>query len=322
RRRVGGGRRGGDELGAPGGGGEVLGIVHRDIKPANVIITDPAAGIAKVLDFGIAKQLAHSADLTVDGTVMGSLHYMAPELWAGGPVDGRTDLYALGCLLTLMWTGQLPFTGERLEELLGQHAAAAPPRPSSLRPGLPEAADRLVLDLLAKEADGRPRDARQVAERLADIARTTGPGSTVPVPPLPAYTPTLRAAPTGPARPDPVRDVFQNRLDRTLAAFAAGDEQGFVRQIDELVTDLLDEIGPDDPLTVEADYQRAMHRWQSAGHGRDLERLLPRLLRVLGPDHRRTIDVRAVLVGHAAARCARRGGGRASQGGGRPSGAG
>ncbi|MER5552887.1 protein kinase [Streptomyces sp. NPDC002793] len=302
------------------------GVVHRDIKPANVIVTGPGRGTAKVLDFGIARHRAHPG-ITVEGHVIGSAPYMAPERWnSGAPVDGRADLYALGCVLTELLTGRLPFTGSEVHELLAQHIAGTPPRPSSLRPGLPEAADRLVLDLLAKEPAHRPAHARQVAARLADMIRRaqdptvdhTAPGHPTPphAPADPAYTPTAQQTAPGPtadpavdptADPvdrsdDPVRLALSRRLDEALAHWSTGDETEFVRRLDPLIRDLVRELGPDDPLTVETGYQRAMYSWQTAQNRAGLEDMLPRLIRNLGPGHRRTIDVQAVLTGDLAAR--------------------
>ncbi|WP_345033873.1 serine/threonine protein kinase [Streptomyces sannanensis] len=151
------------------------GVVHRDIKPANVMIN--RSGAVKVLDFGIAREQTGVTRLTSENTIIGSLPYMAPERWTNKDVDGRADLYALGCMLLELCTGRLPFRGEEWQEFCVQHTAAAPPVPSSLRPGLPAALDELVGELLAKDPAGRPGHAREVEQRLRAILAHAAAGT-------------------------------------------------------------------------------------------------------------------------------------------------
>ena len=158
------------------------GVVHRDIKPANVMIQ--SGGSVKVVDFGIARAEAADDGLTSTNVIVGTPAYMAPERFDGKPLDARSDLYAFGCLLNELCTGQPPFRGG-IFELIRQHGQVPPQVPSSLRPGLPGEVDRLVLELLAKDPARRPSGADQVLARLRDIhRRTTTPAA--------AHTPTVR----------------------------------------------------------------------------------------------------------------------------------
>ncbi|MFL6110225.1 MAG: protein kinase domain-containing protein [Catenulispora sp.] len=146
-------------------------VIHRDIKPGNVMVTQ--SGAVKVLDFGIARfieQQQTQTDLTAAGTVMGSAQYMSPEQAQGRQLDARSDLYSLGCLLFFALTGRAPFEADSPMGLAYQHVNKTPEPPSRHRLGIPPAVDALVLDLLAKEPDDRPRDARAVGERIRAIA--------------------------------------------------------------------------------------------------------------------------------------------------------
>jgi eukaryotic-like serine/threonine-protein kinase len=87
------------------------GVVHRDIKPANILLTT-TTGTVKVCDFGIARLAHQQTNLTAPHTAIGTSAYMAPEQASGAPVDARTDLYALGCVMYAMLTGHPPFTGD------------------------------------------------------------------------------------------------------------------------------------------------------------------------------------------------------------------
>jgi serine/threonine-protein kinase len=134
------------------------GIVHRDVKPANVMF-DPASGIVKITDFGLAR--AGDAEATRSGLLLGSPAYMAPELLAGGRADARSDLYALGVLLFELLTGHLPFEGGSMGALLRAMASEAPRTVQGLRPDLPPAQAAALDAVLA------PALARAPGERVA-----------------------------------------------------------------------------------------------------------------------------------------------------------
>ncbi|MCE9571996.1 MAG: serine/threonine protein kinase [Deltaproteobacteria bacterium] len=154
------------------------GIVHRDLKPDNVFLV-PDAEVAirervKVLDFGIAKlaQLATSAARTQTGMLLGTPYYMSPEQCrgGGGPLDGRSDLYALGCILFEIVCGRVPFIGEGPGEIIGAHLHVAPPRPRQLVPDLAPCVEELILRLLAKRAEDRPASAAAVVDEIVAMA--------------------------------------------------------------------------------------------------------------------------------------------------------
>ncbi len=133
-----------------------VGIIHRDIKPANIMLTPNRT--VKVLDFGIARLTdSPQAALTRTSAVIGTASYMAPEQAVGAQVDTRTDLYALGCVLYEMLTGNPPFPGGNALSMLHRHLNEAPVPPSALHSGIPPAVETLVMELLAKDrGNGRP----------------------------------------------------------------------------------------------------------------------------------------------------------------------
>ena len=174
------------------------GIVHRDLKPANIIRL--ADGTVKLCDFGIAR-LGHDAALTqrltTAGVAMGTPHYMSPEQIAGGDVDHRSDLYSLGCVLYEIATGAPPFDLQDAWAVLLRHRDTAPEPPRRRRPELPRYLEETILDLLAKDPDARPGDARELARRI-HRGRTGAPPPHRPATPHAAVRPASGGDALGP----------------------------------------------------------------------------------------------------------------------------
>jgi serine/threonine-protein kinase len=159
------------------------GIVHRDLKPDNVFLIHGSdeprrERRAKVLDFGIAKLMADPAmRLTMRGMLLGTPEYMAPEQCGGADeVDERADIYALGCMLFEMLSGEPPFLAERLQELIAAHMFRPVPAIGERVPGLPDDLADLITRMLAKRREDRPTSMHEVARTLAEagkVAKTT-----------------------------------------------------------------------------------------------------------------------------------------------------
>jgi serine/threonine-protein kinase len=149
-----------------------LGLVHRDIKPANIHLGRVGRhnDVAKVLDFGLVRTAGLDGDrstATIEGVILGTPAYMAPEMAMGGRVDARTDVYALGCVAYYLLTGEQVFTGDTVVSVVTQHVQA-PPVPPSQRTELPIPAEleRIVLACLAKPPEGRPQSAKDLLDAL------------------------------------------------------------------------------------------------------------------------------------------------------------
>ena len=152
-------------------------IVHRDLKPDNVMLQDRGRqrDIVRVLDFGIAKlrddSRATQQAMTQAGDMLGTPQYMAPEQIKGEHVDGRTDVYALGCMLYEMLTARLPFEATTLMAMLSKHLMEGVVAPSQRRTDLPLSPelDRLVLTAMMKQRDARPPTMEVYGEQIAGV---------------------------------------------------------------------------------------------------------------------------------------------------------
>jgi serine/threonine protein kinase len=146
------------------------GLVHRDVKPANVWLEAPARRV-KLLDFGLARPQVGDAGITNPGMVVGTPMYMAPEQARGEALDGRADLFSLGCVLYQMATGRPPFEGKTTMAVLSAVIMQTPAPASQFNPAIPDQLTRLLARLLAKEPAGRPGSAEAVAEELRAVER-------------------------------------------------------------------------------------------------------------------------------------------------------
>ena len=163
------------------------GIIHRDLKPDNVFLVrrgnDP--DYVKILDFGLAKLTGPGglASNTREGTVIGTPYYMAPEAAeSASRVDSRADVYSLGCILFEMLTGQVPFSGEGLGQILVRHLREVPLTPSVMRPGTPEWLDRITLRALQKKPDHRFVSRAAFGHALREPATWDGAAEPAPTP--------------------------------------------------------------------------------------------------------------------------------------------
>lgn len=143
------------------------GVIHRDLKPSNLMITRD--GSLRLADFGIAKDLDQTTQLTGTHCAVGTAAYMAPEQCRAQNITPRTDLYSLGVVMFELLTGSRPFNGETSMEIFQKHLSEKPQKPSRLVHDIPGTFDTLVLQLLEKESHDRPPDARTVAEALTRI---------------------------------------------------------------------------------------------------------------------------------------------------------
>jgi dienelactone hydrolase len=175
------------------------GIVHRDIKPENILLQD---GHALVADFGIARAVsaAEAESLTETGLAIGTPTYMSPEQGAGNPtIDGRSDIYSLGCVLYEMLGGEAPYLGGTPQAVIAKKLADPIPRVSVLRETVPPAVEAALVKALAK----MPVDRHATARHFAQALTTPTPVPSAP-PPAAGEAPSVTSAPTPErARPAP-----------------------------------------------------------------------------------------------------------------------
>jgi serine/threonine protein kinase len=162
------------------------GVIHRDLKPANVILANDDPGDVRLVDFGLAKHWDGSADLTNEGTLLGTPHYMAPEQCQGEPGRVESDLYALGMMMYRLLSGRMPFEGKRGAGILLAHTSAPVPsfRSLDLPFEIPRQVELVVRRCLEKQPQSRFRTALDLDAALEACQRGTPvPMPRQPVPP-------------------------------------------------------------------------------------------------------------------------------------------
>jgi len=176
-----------DQVAEALGEAHAKGIVHRDMKPENIMVeVREGQDFVKVLDFGIAKIKSGDGGkdapaLTAIGQTVGTLEFMSPEQLRGKPLDGRSDIYALGMVAYEMLTGELPFKKSKsTTEIIQYHLKTPPPPPSSLKPevDIPQVVDELVQKMCAKSRDDRHASTDDLRQHIDESFGSMDKGAT------------------------------------------------------------------------------------------------------------------------------------------------
>ncbi|MEZ0335744.1 MAG: protein kinase [Gemmatimonadales bacterium] len=191
-------------------------VVHRDIKPANILLED---GHAVVSDFGVARAVSAASDntLTVAGTLIGTPAYMSPEQANDAPLDGRSDIYALGCVLFEMIAGRPPFTAKSSIALLAQRVSDPAPSLASAGAEVPSTVERLVARALGRRPEERFQSGADLALALGEAERQVAPDRSGPVePPSPPQITAIAVLPFVNMSPDPENEFFSDGMTDEL----------------------------------------------------------------------------------------------------------
>ncbi|MGC8644630.1 MAG: serine/threonine-protein kinase, partial [Isosphaeraceae bacterium] len=187
------------------------GIVHRDIKPSNMLLTEDRK--IKILDLGLGVLMEadnNATFATADGIAVGTVDYMSPEQALGREVDGRSDVFSLGCAMFHLMTGKLAFPGDSPIDRLGRRISAKPVPLSDYLPDVPPIATRVLEKMMALKPQDRFASAREAAEALQGVLRPKSRSSTavrlpVATPEVEARLTTSKSGATAAVAADPVR---------------------------------------------------------------------------------------------------------------------
>ncbi|MFM9453410.1 serine/threonine-protein kinase [Streptomyces europaeiscabiei] len=300
-------------------------VIHRDLKPSNILVARD--GTVKVLDFGIAAILRTDVTkLTATGNPIGTYQYMSPEQVRGGQITPQADLYALGCVLHELLSGQLAFTADSEFLLMFQHVKAAPTPLRQLRADVPAELEELVLHLLRKAPEARPSDTQEVYERLRPFLPAAGEqpapheaGPTGAPDPTAVfrrpYAPRARAGATArtgspaadapAAVPAPLPETLRAQVREVRAHYDALMEEERFTQAAEVVGEMIEPaarvLGAENKVVLALRMRRAGARLLGGDFRAALpefEALADAYKRVSGPTSKSALDCRA-----QAARC-------------------
>jgi len=179
------------------------GLVHRDVKPANILV-QPPSDRAYLTDFGVVKQTS-SGGMTKTGYFLGTFEYAAPEQIEGKEIDGRTDIYALGCVLYEALSGEAPFSAATEASVIHAHLAEPPPKLTAKRPDLPLGINDVIATAMAKAKDDRYPTCAHLVRALRAVALGGAPSTVRAAPTVQSGQPAM-AASAEPIAPGPVTD--------------------------------------------------------------------------------------------------------------------
>jgi Protein kinase domain len=206
------------------------GLVHRDVKPANVLLGDTGAGEdhAYITDFGVARNVATESGLTQTGRFVGTLDYVAPEQISGGAVDARADVYALGCLLFKLLTGEVPYPRDGEAARLYAHLNDPPPAPSLYATAVPMALDDVANRAMSKAPEDRYPSAGDLGR--AAVASLSGSSPALPERTVATGAAAMRTGATTAARAEPSGEptAVTRRLDPERDGKPNGGRRGFL----------------------------------------------------------------------------------------------